>query len=186
MATLTLPYPSLVFVPLDKLTAEEMNQIVANYEAIAAAFPIGVDNIGAGAVGTSQLASSAVTSTKIASAAVTRAKIAWSTVTASDIGVIAPSSTTLQTRGDINSKTVWQSDYNGFMCGIARVNATSAVAAAAVNIGPATVAGIPYAAIGVTQQVAFCIPVAVGTSVTFNVTGAGSFTSLRIVQATRS
>lgn len=32
---IALPYPSLVFVPLDKLTAEEMNQIVANYTAIA-------------------------------------------------------------------------------------------------------------------------------------------------------
>lgn len=32
---ITLPYPSLVFVPLDKLTAEEMNEIVTNYETIA-------------------------------------------------------------------------------------------------------------------------------------------------------
>lgn len=32
---ITLPYPDLVFVPLDKLTAEEMNEIVANYTAIA-------------------------------------------------------------------------------------------------------------------------------------------------------
>lgn len=32
---ITLPYPDLVFVPLDKLTAEEMNEIVANYTYIA-------------------------------------------------------------------------------------------------------------------------------------------------------
>lgn len=32
---ITIPYPDLVFVPLDKLTAEEMNEIVANYTAIA-------------------------------------------------------------------------------------------------------------------------------------------------------
>ncbi len=39
--TLTLPYPSLDFVPLDILTAEEMNEIVANYTYIANQFPIG-------------------------------------------------------------------------------------------------------------------------------------------------
>lgn len=32
---IALPYPGLTFVPLDKLTAEEMNEIVANYTAIA-------------------------------------------------------------------------------------------------------------------------------------------------------
>lgn len=52
---LTLPYPSLSFVPLDVLTAEEMNEIVANYTYIANQFPIGSANI----------ASSAVTSSKI-------------------------------------------------------------------------------------------------------------------------
>lgn len=38
---LTLPYPGLDFVPLDILTAEEMNEIVANYTYIANQFPIG-------------------------------------------------------------------------------------------------------------------------------------------------
>lgn len=38
---LTLPYPDLDFVPLDILTAEEMNEIVANYTFIASQFPIG-------------------------------------------------------------------------------------------------------------------------------------------------
>ncbi len=52
---LTLPYPSLDFVPLDVLTAEEMNEIVANYTYIANQFPIGTANI----------ASSAVTADKI-------------------------------------------------------------------------------------------------------------------------
>ena len=42
---LTLPYPSLVFVPLDVLTADQMNEIVANYEYIANQFPIGASNI---------------------------------------------------------------------------------------------------------------------------------------------
>lgn len=35
----TLPYPDLNFVPLDVLTAEEMNEIVANVNALAAAIP---------------------------------------------------------------------------------------------------------------------------------------------------
>ena len=43
--SLALPYPSLVFVPLDVLTADEMNQIVANYEFISNQFPIDSDNI---------------------------------------------------------------------------------------------------------------------------------------------
>lgn len=42
---LTLPYPNLDFVPLDVLTAEEMNEIVANYTYIANQFPISSTNI---------------------------------------------------------------------------------------------------------------------------------------------
>lgn len=42
---LALPYPSMVFVPLDVLTADELNQIVANYEFIANQFPITSNNI---------------------------------------------------------------------------------------------------------------------------------------------
>lgn len=42
---LALPYPSMVFVPLDVLTADELNQIVANYEFIANQFPITLDQI---------------------------------------------------------------------------------------------------------------------------------------------
>lgn len=33
---MSLPYPSMTFVPLDVLTAEEMNQIVANIEYLSA------------------------------------------------------------------------------------------------------------------------------------------------------
>lgn len=57
---LTLPYPSLSFVPLDVLTAEEMNEIVANYTYIANQFPIATSNLANGSV--------------------TNAKIDWSTV----------------------------------------------------------------------------------------------------------
>lgn len=42
---LTLPYPDLDFVPLDILTAEEMNEIVANYTYIANQFPIESSNL---------------------------------------------------------------------------------------------------------------------------------------------
>lgn len=38
--SLALPYPSMVFVPLDVLTADEMNHIVANYEFIADQLPV--------------------------------------------------------------------------------------------------------------------------------------------------
>lgn len=37
---LTLPYPSMNFVPLDVLTAAEQNQLVANIQYIANQFPI--------------------------------------------------------------------------------------------------------------------------------------------------
>lgn len=42
---LFLPYPTLDFVPLDVLTAEEMNEIVANYTYIANQFPIDFTNL---------------------------------------------------------------------------------------------------------------------------------------------
>ena len=35
----TLPYPNVSFVPLDVLTAEELNHIVTNYTAISNAIP---------------------------------------------------------------------------------------------------------------------------------------------------
>lgn len=53
---MSLPYPSMVFVPLDILTAEEMNQLVSNIESLSA---------GTG------LADGAITSDKIDSAAYT-------------------------------------------------------------------------------------------------------------------
>lgn len=69
MALTTLPYPSLDFVPLDILTAEEMNQIVANYTAINNS-----------TIGTSQLADSSITTPKLANKAVTSAKVDWTTL----------------------------------------------------------------------------------------------------------
>lgn len=77
---ITLPYPSLVFVPLDKLTAEEMNQIVANYTALSTAFPIPSDQIGSSAITSEKIAPNAVTSAKIASGAVGSSQLASSSV----------------------------------------------------------------------------------------------------------
>lgn len=42
---LTLPYPDLDFVPLDVLTAEELNEIVANYTYISNQFPLTSDKL---------------------------------------------------------------------------------------------------------------------------------------------
>lgn len=69
MALTTLPYPSLDFVPLDILTAEEMNQIVANYTAINNA-----------TIGTNQLANSSITTPKLANKAVTSDKVDFTTL----------------------------------------------------------------------------------------------------------
>lgn len=77
---ITLPYPSLVFVPLDKLTAEEMNQIVANYTALAGAFPIPSDQIADLSITSGKIAANAVTSGKIASGAVGSTQLASSSV----------------------------------------------------------------------------------------------------------
>lgn len=52
---LTLPYPSMNFVPLDILTAAEQNQLVANIEYIANQFPITSANIGSQAVKSSNI-----------------------------------------------------------------------------------------------------------------------------------
>lgn len=60
---LTLPYPSMNFVPLDILTAAEQNQLVANIEYIANQFPIASANIGSQAVKSSNIDWSSATST---------------------------------------------------------------------------------------------------------------------------
>lgn len=68
--TLTLPNPDMVFVPLDILTADEMNKMVANTQYIANQFPIASANI----------ADSAVTGAKIASNTVKSQNIDWTTI----------------------------------------------------------------------------------------------------------
>lgn len=48
--TAPLPNPSIVFVPLDILTADELNQICQNVSYLAGLFPIQSANIAAGAI----------------------------------------------------------------------------------------------------------------------------------------
>lgn len=45
-----MPYPSIVFVPLDVLTAEELNQMVQNTAYLANLFPLASINIGNNAI----------------------------------------------------------------------------------------------------------------------------------------
>ena len=66
MAFAVLPYPSIDFVPLDVLTADELDQIVANVNA--------VNN---GSVTASSIPDGTITTTKIADNAVTHTKIDW-------------------------------------------------------------------------------------------------------------
>lgn len=64
MALTTLPYPNMDFVPLDILTADELDQIVANIEAINSV-----------SIGTSAIANNAITTAKVADSAITKAKL---------------------------------------------------------------------------------------------------------------
>lgn len=66
MAFATLPYPSMDFVPLDVLTADELDQIVANINA--------VNN---GIAGTTQIADDSISTVKVKNSAITNAKIDW-------------------------------------------------------------------------------------------------------------
>ncbi len=69
MALAVLPYPSMDFVPLDILTADELDQIVANIDAINNA-----------TVGSGNIAGNAITTAKVADSAITKAKIDFSTM----------------------------------------------------------------------------------------------------------
>ena len=76
---LTLPYPDMVFVPLDILTAEEQNQLVGNIEFLANQFPLAASNIANGAIGSDQLAAGAVKSQNVD----------WSTISSSQLAEVS-------------------------------------------------------------------------------------------------
>lgn len=69
MAIAVLPYPSMDFTPLDVLTADELDQLVANINA--------VNN---GTVPTANIADGGITTAKLANNAVATGKIDWTTI----------------------------------------------------------------------------------------------------------
>lgn len=71
---LTLPYPDMVFVPLDILTAAEQNQLVDNIEYIANQFPITAANI----------ANATITNTQIASGTIQGSNVDWSSLSSAN------------------------------------------------------------------------------------------------------
>lgn len=71
----TLPFPDMEFVPLDILTAQEQNQLVANIEYLAGLFPLGSPEIAENAILNTKINNGAVTEFKIADGAVTSGKI---------------------------------------------------------------------------------------------------------------
>lgn len=78
MAFAVLPYPSMDFVPLDVLTADELDQIVANINAVNNG-SANTSQIANNAISTAKIADGAITTTKVADNAITGAKIDWST-----------------------------------------------------------------------------------------------------------
>lgn len=69
MSLVTLPYPNMDFVPLDILTANELDQIVANIEAVNNA-----------QITSAQMSNNSVTTAKIADSAVSADKIDWASL----------------------------------------------------------------------------------------------------------
>lgn len=74
MALVVLPYPSMDFVPLDILTADELDQIVANIDAINNA-TIDSTVISNNAITTPKVADGAITTPKLDDGAITTAKL---------------------------------------------------------------------------------------------------------------
>lgn len=78
---IVLPYPNLNFVPLDVLTAEELNEIVANVNKIVEYvpdFPLTAADIDQNAITTTKISNGAVTNDKISVGAVGATEIDWS------------------------------------------------------------------------------------------------------------
>lgn len=74
MAITVLPYPSMDFTPLDVLTADELDQIVANIDAINNA-SIPTSSIANSAITTAKINDGAITTNKIDANAITQAKV---------------------------------------------------------------------------------------------------------------
>lgn len=93
MALTTLPYPNMDFVPLDILTADELDQIVANIEAINNA-TIGVSSIANNAITTPKIADGAITTKKLDADAVGMVYLGSTVLTATTDSISFTASTT--------------------------------------------------------------------------------------------
>lgn len=124
MAITILPNPGMDFVPLDILTADELDQIVANIEAINNAM-IGTNSISNGAINTAKLADGAVSTPKVADGAITNAKIDFSTLKF-NYGTANPDTSINYSSYDFGSYTIPETGVY-FMTGGAFVNVSGAV-----------------------------------------------------------
>lgn len=108
MALVTLPYPNMDFIPLDILTASELDQLVANIDAINNA-TIQTANIANNAITTAKIADGALSTAKYADGSISTAKVANGAITGVKLGsdVTSYSSTTLfYNNGSINTGNV--------------------------------------------------------------------------------
>lgn len=137
MALTTLPYPNMDFVPLDILTADELDHIVANYTAI--------NNT---TIGTSNIANGAITGDKLSK----------TTIPMMGIGT-----TTIRTLDTISSDMTYTATRDCFVTG--KANARNGSTYCTVN--SRLVGGIPYTEGGAFIQVAVCVPLVKGQTIQF-------------------
>ena len=104
MALATLPYPSMDFTPLDILTADELDQIVANIDAVNNA-TINTASIATGAITTVKVADGNITTAKMANDAITSAKIDWASMPV-NYGTATPNTTQNYSSYDFGSYTI--------------------------------------------------------------------------------
>lgn len=114
MALVTLPYPSMDFTPLDTLTADELDQIVANYEAINNA-----------TIQTANIANDAITGDKLSK---------------TKIPVMGVGTTIIKNLGTISSTTTYTATRDCYVVGKANARNGSTY----ITLNSAWVAGVPY------------------------------------------
>lgn len=141
MAITTLPYPNMDFVPLDVLTADELDQIVANIDAINNA---------------------SIPTDSIADGSVTSDKINWTT-----FGIANYSTSEVATGATwIDGRTIYKKTIN---FGSMPNNATKSVPHGISNLGMMVkIEGIAWYSTGVGFWIPFGSPVDVSNSVAVN------------------
>ena len=164
MALTTLPYPSLDFVPLDILTAEEMNQIVANYTAINNS-----------TIGTNQLANNSITTKKLANKAVTSDKVDWTTFK-------FPIPDYSNGTSISNSTNTWTAPKCGVVVATLVTDTTNGYKNVTISVNDKVVAKSLWTGPtgGYNLQVPAIVPVATGDKVTFSAKDGGSTVDGRV------